>query len=51
MKLSDEAKELKRNYYRKYQQNNKDRYKESSRKYWENKAIKEKELKGAFINE
>ena len=38
--LSEEARQAKLEYYRAYRANNREKIKESNRKYWENRAAK-----------
>lgn len=44
-KLSEEAKKLKKEYFRKWRANNKDKVKEYNKRYWERKAAEAKENK------
>ena len=41
-KLTEEAKEVKREYYRAYRAKNRDKMREANRRYWERKAAKRK---------
>lgn len=38
--MNEEAKELRRAYYKRWRANNKERIKENNRRYWERKAAK-----------
>lgn len=43
--ISDAAKELRKAYYKEWRKKNPEKVREKNRRYWERKALKEREVK------